>query len=439
MLTLFELAFISLLFYLSIIKTKKILNPLGLLFIFWGGMLILSSYSITGLFSPSLYTHAVVLLMMLSVCVGGVLAKNNKGEAQLSTLKRVSITNAHYLRIKESRMLIIFLFVFLSGFLGIAFKVFPIIFNSGYLEFVKITRGSEDGGAAFLFGGGFLLGYMNNIAVPFLYGSFFIGAGVYFQTKSKKLLITSVVLIFLYSVMLSAREGVLIVFIVIAVGLLYFKVPGVTRTKQYIILFSFIGVMLSFIVYLSVSRNSGLDLLGVVLHYIVTYHTLGFTLFDLSLINESSYLNNNIFLGRATFGVVEQFMQLISKPIDRDGFVALISEIRYQIQIPVTAGYNSKLSSTGVYSLNSYYTILYPLYLDFRLLGVVVIPCYYGYLMNKHFFLACKTSNAYSYSIVLVLFYLGYSSILMPIVIRPFFWPMVIIIFIFYKLKINKR
>lgn len=435
MLTLFELAFTGFLFYLTVIKTKKLFNPLGLLFVFWGGTLILSSYSISGLFAPSLYTHSLMLLMMFSISIGGMLAKNST--AQAFNFYKKGAMDDPYIKLRESRMFFLFLFFFLSGFFVIAYKVFPIIFNSGYLKYVLMTRGSEDGGSSFLFGGGFLLGYMNNIAVPFLYGVVFIGAGVYFQTKSKKLLKISMLLIILYSFILSAREGILIVFIVIAVGLLCFKVPGITRKKQTIILLSFVGVMLSLIVYISLSRNSGLDMLGVILHYFVTYHTVSYTLFDLSLMNDNSYLNNNVYFGRATFGVIEQFIQLLTKPFDRDFFTALMTEIRSQVQEPVLVGY-SDLTSTGTYRLNSYYTILYTLYLDFRLLGVTIIPCYYGYLMNKHFMLARKTNRAYSYSIVLVLFYLGYSSILMPIVIRPFFWPMVVIIFLFYKIKLKK-
>jgi oligosaccharide repeat unit polymerase len=378
-----------------------------------------------------------MLLMMTSICIGGLLVKSNAVESRTLNLSRKAEVNDSAIKVREQRLYFLFLFVFLSGFIVIASKVAPMIFSSGYLKYVLMTRGSEDGGSSLLFGSGFLLGYMNNIAVPFLYGTLFIGAGIYFQTKSKKLLKASILLIILYSFILSAREGILIVFIVIAVGLLCFKVPDISRKKQNLILLSFVGLMLSFIVYISLSRNSGLDMLGIILHYFVTYHTVGFTLFDISLVNDNSYLNNHVFLGRATFGVVEQFTQLIIKPLDRDIFTALMTEIRNHIQEPIIVGY-SELSSTGVYTLNSYYTILYTLYLDFRLLGVTIIPCYYGYLMNKHFILARENNNAYSFSIVLVLFYLGYSSILMPIVIRPFFWPMIILIFLFYKIKIQK-
>lgn len=149
---------------------------------------------------------------------------------------------------------------------------------------------------------------------------------------------------------------------------------------------------------------------------------------DLELQNQYSYLNQNFTYGRASFGFFEQFISIYTKLIDRDLFTALFTEVRQLILLPIIVGEDEK----GYMR----FTALYPMYLDFRLYGVIFICGLYGYFITK-FYLKWKiNSSIYGFTMVLFLFYVGYSSLLMPVMIRPFFWPSFFIILIYYKYKI---
>ena len=99
-LAVFEVFFVLFLVLLSTLKTKRVFNPISILLVYWGGTLILSIYSLTGLFSPSLSTHFLMLVMMFSVTLGALFVRPlpshivNNNKVQLTKEKAMFSTQA---------------------------------------------------------------------------------------------------------------------------------------------------------------------------------------------------------------------------------------------------------------------------------------------------------------------------------------------------------
>ena len=66
------------LYTLMYFKTKRYTNPLGLILLIWGTFLILSNFSITGLYVPSYSTQLIVILGLFSSVVGALLTNVKK-------------------------------------------------------------------------------------------------------------------------------------------------------------------------------------------------------------------------------------------------------------------------------------------------------------------------------------------------------------------------
>ncbi|WP_164966405.1 O-antigen polymerase [Aliarcobacter skirrowii] len=400
-------------------KTRRYTNPLGLILLIWGTFLILSNFSITGLYIPSYYTQIIVILGLISSVVG----------ALLTNVKKESDKKEESLKEKK-----LFIFVFLFAGISILFllyKAIDIFLSYNTLkEYIMFTKASEEGDIA-LYGTGYLLGYINNITVAIIYSSLFISTSMFMINGKKKLFIFSFILIAIYTIILSAREGFVLVILAIFMGVLMKYVNTQIKFK-YIKKYLFIVLLALLFVFLVSITRGGMDIMYLINRYIITYHTLGFTMLDLEIQNEYSYLNQNFTYGRASFGFLEQFIAIYTKLIDRDLFTALFTEVRHYVQLQNIVGEDKK----GYMRFNAYYTSLYPMYLDFRLYGVIFICGLYGYFITK-FYLKWKiNSSIYGFTMVLFLFYVGYASILMPVMLRPFFWPSFFIILIYYKYKI---
>ncbi len=407
------------LYTLMYFKTKRYTNPLGLILLIWGTFLILSNFSITGLYVPSYSTQLIVILGLFSSVVG----------ALLTNVKKESDKKEENL--KEKKLFIfVFLFAGISIFI-LLYKAIDIFLNyNNFKEYIMFTKASEEGDIA-LYGTGYLLGYINNITVAIIYSSLFISTSMFMINGKKKLFIFSFILIAIYTIVLSAREGFMLIIIAIFMGVMM-KYVNIQIKFKYIKKYLFIVLLaLLFIFLVSITRG-GTDIMYLINRYIITYHTLGFTMLDLELQNQYSYLNQNFTYGRASFGFFEQFIAIYTKLIDRDLFTALFTEVRQHIHLQAIVGEDEK----GYMRFNSYYTALYPMYLDFRFYGVIFICGLYGYFITK-FYLKWKiNSSMYGFTMVLFLFYVGYGSLLMPAMIRPFFWPSFFIILIYYKYKI---
>src|SRR5690606_35694672 len=79
---------------------------------------------------------------------------------------------------------------------------------------------------------------------------------------------------------------------------------------------------------------------------------------------------------------------------------------------------------------NAFYTSLYLLYRDAGVLGVVLFSFLYGYLFSREYMTYKYYQNARSLAWIVFFSWVGYSSLLTPIVMNNTFWFVPVIIYI---------
>jgi oligosaccharide repeat unit polymerase len=411
-------------FFLLLVKTNFWYNPTGFIVLLMSLTLIISNFSFTGIFVPTIKTQLIFLIFMIGILFGGLLAYPTSFN--------------HHVIVEENKSKVILLLLLICmPLIGFVFlKALAIIRSEGYLSYIFRTRGTE-GGEALLFGAGYFRMVINYMVIPIIYSGLFIGAALFFLKNQKRIFLISILLLATYTFILSARDGFLLIILILGYSYLLIrkekKIELISKSVQYF----FRGILLlilSFAIYITAFRaKSSFTVLDTLAHYGISYHTLGFTMFDVSLNDRNSYLNNTLTLGRASFGFPDQLLEILSRRIDSEGVRSVSRNLIREMDKPTLVGFQS-WRPDGLYYANAFFTVLYPLYLDLRLPGVIIGGFLYGFLLTRYF-ISWKMNphNIYAFSMLLILFYMGYNFLFMPIIVRNIFWP-----FLFFTLIILK-
>lgn len=420
------------LFVISFYRSKKIINPLGLIIFIWIFFLWLSNFSLTGYFPPSFYTQALVILMLISCSIGGLLGNSKK------------IRNAIDYDRKYNFLLKIVYLLVIPFFVYLLFVSSKLILNYGFWGYMYITRfqiGVEGMGRDAIFGAGYLRIIFNTFIYPILTAAFYIGTAFIFLKKRNHLFIVASILLIIHGIVLTAMSDFFTISVVVSLVLIIvltnkskFDASNYKKIKK--LSFRIIIIGFTLILLLATQRGRNLNLNQIILRYGVGYHTLGFTMFDKELLNEKSYLNENLTYGRAVFGLPDQLLEVLSRRIDKEGIRSISRELIVMQDEKIHVGYYDWGNGTEKIESNAFYTILYYLYLDGRLFGVVIIPIIYSYLLMSFFLRWRRGNDPYSFTMILFLFMVGLDALKMPSVIRPYFWPTIIILWVFGNLKV---
>jgi hypothetical protein len=119
----------------------------------------------------------------------------------------------------------------------------------------------------------------------------------------------------------------------------------------------------------SVNRFGG-DILGGIQHYVINYHLAGFTFYDHHYLDPKSILHGNSF-GRSSLGFLEQVLEILLKPFSI-GFRAASSENAEFVHAEIDIGATE--SRMG----NAFGTIIFTLYRDLNLFGILLGGFIYG-------------------------------------------------------------
>ena len=129
------------------------------------------------------------------------------------------------------------------------------------------------------------------------------------------------------------------------------------------------GVLFAGLIASAANRFGG-DVLGGFQRYIVDYHLIGFSYYDHSYLDPGSILHSPSY-GRSSLGFLDQVLEEFLKPL----------QLGYQSASLETQGFNETPIDIGAQesmSFNAFGTIVYSLYRDFNLLGIVVGGFAYG-------------------------------------------------------------
>src|SRR5690606_5415070 len=237
--------FLLLAFLLLFFKTRYWYNPAGIIILFISLMLIVANFSITGIFVPTITTQLIFLLFMSGILFGGLLAFPSNF--------------TQYEIVKENQGKILCLLILLcTPLIGIiVFKALTIIRAEGYLIYIFKTRGSE-GGETLLFGDGYFRMVINYLIIPIIYAGVFIGVALFFVRNQKRIFLISALLLSMYTFVMSARDGFLLIFLVLGYTYLLVKREGKIKNYSSSVQYFLKGILLlvlAFVIYITAFRS----------------------------------------------------------------------------------------------------------------------------------------------------------------------------------------
>lgn len=403
-------------------KFKEKINPLIFIFHYFYGMLFFSQLSLTGIPVPTEITVLYFLIAYLSVLIGVLL---NRGEA----IKKNDCLERNYNFILH--------FIFILGVIPLSivlYKNINFILN-GYEHFVNSVRFER--GSLSVAGSVTMTSIIDRVVRPLSVFSAIVGISFYFLNKKKILLFFGCYLLIAFSVLYVKRIDLMFLLVMFFSGFL--ASSKALNNDFYFKKYIYFVLMLCLIFVISYFRASSYGVYEMILHYGVGYHTFGFSLFDHAINNSSSHVHDWVVPGTTIFATFDFFISQIYKAFN----VAYIPVSSYlyseELGEYVFMGYNN--FNGREISPNAFYTSLYPIYRDMKIFGLVLIPLVYGFLFSR-FYRRFKVSNNLSNLAWVIYFsYVGYASLLTPVIMGNTFWIVPLLLFFFSKkvcFKTNK-
>lgn len=162
----------------------------------------------------------------------------------------------------------------------------------------------------------------------------------------------------------------------------------------------------------SAANRFGGDVLGGLQRYIVGYHLIGFSFYDHQYLNPNSILHAHSF-GRSSLGFLDQMLEAVSKMLGA----------AYKAASFENATYNNDTVDIGVGEVkefNAFGTLLFGLYRDFHIVGILIGGFAYGALTTRALYRS--TNNWVSGALFMILA----SSWMMGMMVNPleqaYFW-----------------
>jgi oligosaccharide repeat unit polymerase len=114
----------------------------------------------------------------------------------------------------------------------------------------------------------------------------------------------------------------------------------------------------------SAANRIGGDIAEGIQRYVVGYHLIGFSFYDLQFHDPNSILHSTTF-GQSSLGIIDTFFEILTRPFQL-GHIAASSE---------NAIHNNETLDIGVseiWEVNAFGTLLFTLYRDFKYLGIAI-------------------------------------------------------------------
>lgn len=376
--------------------------------LFW---LVMSVIAPTGLNPPSSLTILQNLLLLFSLLIGFLLYfflyhKNIKNREHL--ISKV------YLR--ENKSSIISNFILVNMLCLLMFSLFKSgFFSMSFLEYHVKVRSFEFGES--------LTGYK---FVDLLTKLIIYPAIVYYYLvafSGRKL--TNSILLFscllLYVILWQVNYPLILMFwflffsgVVLSSKSLFEKV----KTFSLVVL-----VFLLLVVAATIRYGTGSFSSGVIEHYVINYHLIGFSFYDYHFSNDGSILFNHSF-GRSSLGFLEQFLELFLRLFGFD-FSSSSFENRDFNMTPVLIG--------NGFEGNAFGTLLFTFYRDFSYVGILLGGILYGFFVCKVYL---RSSNSWrSKAVCLLLLHGWFTGMMVSPIEQGYFWFCIVTLLFFSRLR----
>lgn len=381
------------------------MKAISVVVIWWIFWLIIANFSLTGLDTPSFEAQLYPILFLATFIIGYLLFPSKYFNNSLNDLSRYKLygyrEDEYYLKSMA-----------LMGYVLIPIVLFVLsksIFNiltegiDGYR--LRIFQSAEDGGTIFS-SDSFQLLYLL-IIKPIISVYTVLAIWAYVRYEKNKYLILGFLVGGLDSVSNFGRfffyEYVfylfLLVFIIEKKLLCNLKSDNI-KTKK-LKLFSFpIIASVFLIIFAFILRMENEDMLiNFIKTELIDYHTIGFLFFDKELSNPYSLSNSNIYLGQSSFSAFCRYFELISHQIIPGHTYPELYELINERQNFVSLSY----SGVNENSYNAFYTILTTLYMDGRIVGIIIGGLILGILLKYNYLKLLFRASPFNFLCILLI------------------------------------
>lgn len=409
-------------FFLLVFKFKKVLTPVSIIYTIWCFVVLATLSEVTLLPSPSYFSFFSLVLVIASFLLGVLIPSSEN-----NTLIFRSHDLEQYFAFKKVYLSLIF--------------ISPLVIYAAYFMISKILTVGLDGylmetrwvGEKFVIFSG-PLGYSvaTTFVKGFLYGTFFYSVALFYVDNHKKIFIISSTLLLIYSVVLFSRVEMLVFLFTLFIASVSAKnIDFKSALKIIAVLISSILLLMLF----TLIRSGGeVSLYDIFISYVVEYHLYGVTIFSLVLDNKIDVTDNGYTFGLLTFPIISFFPEHLLSFLFNERLLSPATIVRDELQNIVSI----PLSNGTFRDTNAFYTSLYLFYRDFGLMGLIFLPCTYGYCFSKAYVFWRMKKRNIDFAFVLFWSYTGYTALFFPPQIAEFYW-FCFIILLFFKFKISYR
>lgn len=403
-------------------KTGGVANPVIMVFFYFYSLLALSQVSLTGLPVPEVKTSSYFLLAFVSASLGALLA---------SARVNVSSDEVFY-----NNQRVLFLMVLFLGAIPLFYLLSEsakFILSSGYEAYVVRSRFAGD--RAVIAGSSAMATIIDRVSRPLVMVATLVGTAMIFHKKPSGLFWLGILSLVVFSFLYVKRIDLMFVLVIYLAGLLASRtgrsgIREASRVKNYIVL----GALGLIVVFISSFRSSSYNMYQLFLHYAVGYHSYGFALFDYALHNPLSHLHDVTYPGESVFATFDfvkvQFYKLFGIDYQSISSVLYADELGEHVFMGVNNFNGRDLDP------NAFYTSLYPIYRDLKELGLVVFPFAYGYFFSREYLTYQANKNLRSLVWVVFCSWVGYASLLTPVIMGNTFWIIPLVIFIVFRVRL---
>jgi len=397
----------------------------GVLFLcfWWGGWLSLSYSPFNPLVSPSFEVSLLYIISLFSVFCGYFFTfnifkrKESFNDKSSFSLDKKYISNS-LTRYSSFSLLLVLLALLYVG-----------AFSSNFSEYFIRVRGAD---AEQLISGSGLIDYgLKAILYPITLGVLLISFSSPDSKSFRKLLFFSISFLLAFSYYFQVNYPIIFLFILIFYSQFNYSINSNVLSKFRFKSFVPLCVLTLLVFLAAFNRFGSSDLSGVVTHYLISYHTLGFALFDFYYNKPESLLHCHSF-GLSLLASFEFIFSYFLNFIGVDGYVSTSVENVMHNSIPINLGTNGQIRYG-----NAFGTYLFSFYRDFNYIGVILYSFFYGTLLGILNLKAYK-GDRFAFSLYLYFISMGTIAIYVSPLDYSYFWTIPIFMF-FIKYKFRFR
>lgn len=395
--------------------------PMLLLSFWWGSWLLISYTPLNSFKKPSVEVSILYMTSFLFVSFGYYFFMSHLAVERRTVEK--SLLNKPYIRKS------LFKYSYISLIFVISILYYVGAFTTSFSDYFIKVRGLD---ALLLVSGSGLIDYgLKIIVYPMMLSVLLIVVSNPDGKRFGLLLLLSFIFFCCFSYFFQVNYPMILLVIIVFISLfnpcISSSVLNGFRKKSLLPLF----MLITLIIIAAFNRFGSNDVAGVLSHYLISYHTLGFSFFDNYYQLQGSLLHEHSF-GLSLFGTFDFIFSYFYNLCGGEYIAATTQNVIHNSQ-PV------ELGKFGGHYSNAFGTYLFSFYRDFNFVGVLLYSFIYGAILASTYKKSVK-GDRISYSLFLYFISMGIIAIYVSPLDYSYFWIVpCIVLFVRYQFKLNGK